>query len=105
MIKVQMVELIDRIASAESAERFTVTGPRVYNPSYAHKIVEFDGYCCDAGTGHLHLSAVATVIASDPPERQVVVLNVAIGEYIEVDGTVYAIVAQRHADPVLLPAS
>jgi hypothetical protein len=104
MIKVQMVELIDRIASAESAERFTVTGPQVYNPSYAHKIVEFDGYCCDAGTGHLHLSAVATVISNDPPERRKV-LNVAIGERVEVDGTVYAIVAQRYGDPVLLPAS
>ena len=102
MIEIQLAKLPKgRIATAESVERFTVTGPMVYNRSYAHKIVAFDGPCCELSIEHLHLSAVATVIASEPIEAPRAQLTIAVNERIRINGKAYEVIARRGGDPIL----
>lgn len=98
-----------RIADAESAEIFRVSSDgvtgRLHNPSFNHQVTRFTGNCCDRAAsipGHLHMSAVATVIALYPGTSGVRI-DCRIGDAFTIDGVRYTLTNQRYADPILVP--
>lgn len=104
MHQITLTSTPDRVASAESEECFTVTGPGVHNPHHSHRIVEFPGRlecCADLKHEHLHMMSGPVVIAADPVEQRAPELPIAIGDRIKIDGEEWILIARRYADPVL----
>lgn len=96
-------EPVTSLAHAKSAELFRVTGPGVRNRAHNHQIIAFAGICCDVWYVHLHLNAVPVVIAERPIGPAPQVLDVAIGDVVNVNYRDYMIIAQRNGDPLLIP--
>lgn len=97
-------------AAAESVEVFEITGAGVHNRHGVHRITAFYGVCCDTAQVHMHMSALATVIADRPQVQptlyrvvQPTRYKVSVGDVITVDHEVYRVTARRYADPILVP--
>lgn len=109
-LHVTLVETPGRYAVAESAEVFDVSGHpdhgRLHNPSFRHRIVKYSGdNCCSVKDrpGHLHMSAMPTVI-SPVPDAPVVRVECRLGDVFVVDRITYTLLNLRHGDPLLIPA-
>jgi hypothetical protein len=94
-------------AAGQSAEVFNVTGRGVYNRSFRHQIYLYNSTgCCNRAAKlgeHMHMSAIASVIAAQPLGPRPTVLDIAIDDQIEIDGRLWVLRAQQMADPVLQP--
>lgn len=99
MHEIDLRPVARRPVAAESRELFTVTGPRVRNPSHNHRVLLFDD-------GHMILAAQPTVIAlhADPSKTDVHAGSIALLDTIMVDGVPYVVTPRALADPALIPA-
>lgn len=98
MFTTSMVDTPNAVCDAQSADLFWVTGPRVFNREFPHRVVRFSD-----GQGNAYLTLMAEPVVFDQRGTGTSAsASVRIGETIEVDGDHYVVTNRPLQDPTLI---